>query len=130
VLVVRVLENAVGGVSSAPAVGAAAPSQPPAATRSTQLGQRSGTGAKRTEKFVLTSNEWRVRWTAKDTGQGGLLQVFAHKPGQQFPTEIPINTHRPSEKSDVSYVQSSGTFYLQCNCPNVEWTITGEQEIP
>jgi hypothetical protein len=94
------------------------------------IGEWSGSGAKGTEKFSVTGGQWRIRWTARDTSGfgGGLMQVFAYKEGQELPSAIPINTQVTGEASDVSYIQEKGTFWLQCNCANVRWSMTAEQE--
>lgn len=86
----------------------------------------SGSGIKNTEPFEITGNQWRVKWQNKG-GEfgGGILQIFVYKVGSESPEELLANTTEIT--SDTSYIYEGGTFYLNVNSANTNWSITVEE---
>jgi len=85
-----------------------------------------GTGAKKTETFDITSDQWRITW-GNNGGQfgGGILQVYVYRPGDDLPVALAANTTEIGK--DTSYVYEKGTFYLDINAANTNWTVKVEE---
>ncbi len=82
----------------------------------------SGSGAKTTESFAVSSSEWRVRWTASKS-QYGVFQIYVYDDKDRL---VSLAANNQGGGSDTSYVRGAGRHHMMINAANVEWTVSVE----
>ena len=107
-----------------------APSETPSPTSTTQAGPQlikewRGTGIKTTEPFTINTKPWVISWANNlDIPEGestGYLQIMVYSiENPDSPIAVVVNTTETAANS--SYVDIKGTFYLQINAGNTQWT--------
>jgi hypothetical protein len=88
-----------------------------------EIASWSGTETMATETFDVSSERWRIKWTAKNGEYGGVVQVYVYDDGDNIKA-LAANTTNGG--SDVSYVEGSGRHRLMINSVNANWTVTVE----
>lgn len=85
-----------------------------------------GSGIKQTEKFEVTSNEWRVSWSATAAGKlQGLLVITVYDEKGEV-AAFAANQQGPGAGN--SYIHAGpGRYYLDINSFGLDWTITVEE---
>jgi hypothetical protein len=101
----------------------AAPKSPPVAGEWHEIASWNGTETMATETFEVSSERWRIKWTAKNGEYGGVMQVYVYDDGDNIKA-LAANTTNGG--SDVSYVEGSGRHRLMINSVNANWTVTVE----
>jgi hypothetical protein len=108
-------------------------STPATVMRWNQIGEWSGSGKGSTPPFTITSGRWRVRWTAQQSPNtpGGRMNVYVFRDGEHVltdPVRRWVDFGMVGGISDEAPVLSGlGTYWLRCDCPQVEWTLSVEQ---
>ena len=74
----------------------------------------SGRGAKTTQKFAVSSNEWMVCWETEVNSQlgVGIFQVYVYSESGNF---VALAANTMYSDCNCSAVYGSGTFYLEVN---------------
>ncbi len=83
-----------------------------------------GTGTKKTEPFEITGKQWRINWKSNG-GEYGILYISVYHPGDDIIVDVAANARGNAE--DTSYIYKTGTFYLDVNAANTNWSITVEE---
>jgi len=108
---------------------------PATVMRWNQIGDWSGRGKGSTPPFTITSGRWRVRWTARESPHtpGGRMNVYVFRDGEHVLAEAPVRRWVDFRMvlgiSDEALVGvGPGTYWLRCDCPQVEWTLAVDQQ--
>lgn len=103
----------------------------PATTmRWNQIGHWSGSGKGSTPTFTVAARRWRFRWTARPSPNtpGGRMNVYVFRDGERALIEDPLRRWVDFPVGDEALVLSGpGTYWLRCDCPQVEWTLDVDQ---
>lgn len=89
----------------------------------------SGKGTKQTETFKITTKEWRVSWTAKESDlcpKCGVFQIYLYRADG---TIVNVVANVQGADTDSSIMRGAGSYYLMINS-NVPWTVKVEQPTP
>jgi hypothetical protein len=86
----------------------------------TKIASWKGNGIKTTEPFTVTKAPWKIAWTQKVSQYGGVLSILIYKTNGNMES---IAANSSKSGSDVSYVYNTGTFYLEINSFNSDYTI-------
>ena len=103
---------------------------PALVVRWNQIGDWSGSGKGSTPTFTVTAGRWRFRWTARPAPNtpGGRMNVYVFRDGEHALTEVPLRRWVDGLMGDAVPVASGpGTYWLRCDCPQVEWTLGVDQ---
>ena len=95
----------------------------------TLIDEWTGTGSKNTQSFTMSGSQWAISWTfnPKPPTYGVYANYFSievYKPGSSFPIELVANiANTTSGESDISYIHTSGSFYLAISSLEGNWAI-------
>lgn len=79
-----------------------------------QVAKWEGSSIKNTETFHISSNEWRIRWSAKPGEYGDMnFIIYVYEAKKDIPEDVVANII--GEGSDVSYMRGAGDYYLSIN---------------
>lgn len=92
------------------------------------LASWTGMGSKDTERFTVTSGEWRIAWSARsDSPVGGLLNIDVHSADGKRVSSINSGDIK-GERNDTSVVRApAGQYYLSIISANVQWRVSVER---
>ena len=112
--------------------GGRAPQAPPTRERWERLGEWSGREKGSTQKFTVMTRRWQVSWTAQPMPNtaGGRLNVYVFRDGEHFATEVPLRRWIESgfPTTEITPIATGpGTFWLRCDCPQVDWSLAVDQ---
>jgi hypothetical protein len=92
-----------------------------------------GPGNVDTDRFATTTDAFRVAWTLKDLGRGGILDVYVRndagkliKSGVSLQSKDTTREHG-SGAGLIDVGGGPGSYYLEIRSTGVEWTVAVEQ---
>jgi hypothetical protein len=106
---------------------------PARAMRWNQIGEWSGSGKGSTPIFTVAASRWRIRWAAQPSPNtpGGRMNVYVFRDGESALLEAPVRRWVDFTMFDVGnevlVLSGRGTYWLRCDCPQVEWTLDVDQ---
>jgi hypothetical protein len=92
-----------------------------------------GPGNIDTDRFTTTTAAFRVAWTLKDLGRGGILDVYVRtEAGKLIKSGISLQSKdtRQEHGTGAGHIDVSGgpgAYYLEIRSTGVEWTAAVEQ---
>jgi len=92
-----------------------------------------GPGSIDTDRFTTAAPSFRVVWTLKDLGRGGILDLFVRDAaGKLIKTGISLQSkdttsERGSGTGRIDVPSGPGTYYLEIRSTGVDWTLAVEQ---
>jgi len=98
-------------------------------TKWEELIRWSGSGAKETETFYVSSKEWSVTWAVKNkSGFDGVFQISVYDEDGNL-QNLAANIAE-AEADDISYMHNGpGTFYLSINTGS-DWAVSVGHQVP
>ena len=94
-----------------------------------EIKEWSGSGTKTTESFTISGNQWAVSCAFNPNAPtlglyANSFSIEVYKSGISFPVELIANiANTTSGRSDISYIHTSGNFYLTISAFEGSWTI-------
>lgn len=91
-----------------------------------------GPGSTDTDRFATAAPAFRVVWTLKDLGRGGILDVFVRdRNGKLIKSGVSLQSKDTTREYGIGAgqidVTGAGTYYLEIRSTGVEWTVRAEQ---
>ena len=92
-----------------------------------------GPGNIDTDRFTTTTSAFRVAWTLKDLGRGGILDVYVRNDtGKLIKSGISLQSKDTTQEygAAAGYIDVSGgpgAYYLEIRSTGVEWTAAVQQ---
>ena len=91
-----------------------------------------GPGSTDTDRFTTAASAFRVVWTLKDLGRGGILDVFVRdSDGKLIKSGVSLQSKDTTRENGIGAgqidVNGAGTYYLEIRSTGVEWTVRAEQ---
>lgn len=93
-----------------------------------EIASWSGSGMKTTETFVITSDEFRIKWKTMNEAfeNSGIFQIYVNDESGQM---VSLAGNKQGPGSDVSYVKEGpGRYYLEINSANIDWDVSVEEQ--
>jgi len=93
------------------------------------IGEWTGVGNKTTQSFAISGNQWAISWAFSPKAPiygiyANFFSIQVYDLGTDFPIELVANiANTSSSKSDISYIHSSGNFYLTISSLEGSWAI-------
>ena len=129
ILVIGILLlSACGSATDAP-TDTSPKSNEPEMRKPVMIKEWSGTGTKTTESFTISGNQWAISWAFNpipiyENFYANSFSIQVNKVGESFPIALVANFANVSAgQSDISYIHSSGTFYLDISSLQGSWAI-------
>ena len=91
-----------------------------------------GSGTMSTETFTISSEDWRIRWSAsvptkfQEAGITGTISVWVYHENEGL-IDIIANVAVTDFDGGESYLRSSGEYYLKINAASVDWRVIVEE---
>lgn len=91
----------------------------------TKIKEFEGSGSKKTEPFHISSNMWKIKYTATETESNfGIFGFFVKKIGDDSFFEMVTGQFQSGKVDDETYIyEGDGDFYLDINSANCTWKI-------
>ena len=92
-----------------------------------------GPGSIDTDRFTTTTPAFRVAWTLKDLGRGGILDVFVRDGSAKLiKSGISLQSKDTTQEygagaGQIDVSGGPGTYYLEIRSTGVDWTVAVEQ---
>jgi hypothetical protein len=92
-----------------------------------------GPGSLDTDRFTTAVPAFRVVWTLKDLGRGGILDVFVRgETGKLIKSAISLQSKDTTQEygtgaGQIDVAGAPGIYYLEILSAGVEWTVAVEQ---
>jgi hypothetical protein len=89
-----------------------------------KINEWSGSGIKTTGMFLISGEQWRIKYKTSNVNIAGVLQIYVYNSESSLET-LAANTI--NECSDVSYIHKNGEYYLEIGSVNEDWEIIIEE---
>ena len=92
-----------------------------------------GPGSIDTDRFTTAASAFRVAWTLKDLGRGGILDVYVRNDvGKLIKSGVSLQSKDTTRENGsgaglIDVTGGPGTYYLEIRSTGVEWTAAVQQ---
>jgi len=83
-----------------------------------------------TAPITITNGQWELNWTCQlqNSGLASAFTVTVRNLTTNNPIDVPIDTDCQTEPHGSTYDYQTGTFYLEINSVNANWTLQIQEQ--